>query len=321
MELHPQLVALLKRLEQAGYPDQTKVPPAEARRITDDRALNYYGPPEPVERIEDLTLPGPAGTLRARLYAADVPGPLPVVVYFHGGGWVLGSLDSHDKGVRALTNAARCMTVSIDYRLAPEHRFPAAVEDCFAALVWLHQNAAALGGDPTRLALAGDSAGGNLAAVAALMAKHAGGPKLAFQLLIYPITDCRLDSASYLEHAEAPMLNRARMTYFWNQYVPDENQRGDWRASPLRAPDHRGLPPAMIVAAANDPLFSEGEAYARKLREAGVAAEHVVFARMSHAFWQAPPVLDDARHAVDRAGMALRRAFGTAPKMAVRAAE
>jgi len=321
MALHPQLVALLKRLEQAGYPDQTKVPVAEARHITDDRALKYYGPAEPVERIQDITVPGPAGTLKARLYAADAPGPLPVVVYFHGGGWVLGSLDSHDKGLRALTNAARCMSVSIDYRLAPEHRFPAAAEDCFAALTWLHRNLAGLGGDPARLAVAGDSAGGNLAAVVALMAKHAGGPKLAFQLLIYPITDCRLDSPSYLEHAEAPMLNRARMTYFWDQYVPEPKQREDWRASPLRAPDHRGLPPAMIIAAANDPLFSEGEAYARKLRDAQVPVDHVVFERMTHAFWQAPPLLDDARHAADRAGMALRRAFGTAPKMADRAAE
>lgn len=308
--LHPQLRAMLERIAEAGYPDQTTVPVEEARRITVDRAERFYGDPEPVDRVEPLTVDGAAGPLRARLYAMDSAAPLPVAVYFHGGGWVLGDIDSHDKGVRAITAAARCLSVSVDYRRAPEHPFPAAAEDCFAALRWVAANAARLGGDPKRIAVAGDSAGGNLAAVSALTARDSGGPALAFQLLIYPVVDSDLDGGTYATLGSAPVLDRARMTYFWDSYVPDPAQRSDWRCAPLRAANHAGLPPALVIGAGVDPLFGEGAAYAEALRAAGVEAEHIAFPRMTHAFFQAPGILDDARAAVDAAGAALRRAFG-----------
>jgi acetyl esterase len=312
-EVHPQLAALLERIAEAGYPDQTKVPVAEARRITVERAQRFYGTPEPVQRVEELTVPGAAGDLRARLYAADGQGPLPVVVYFHGGGWVLGDVDSHDNGARALTNAAGALTLSVEYRRAPEHRFAAAVEDCLAALRWVAANAGALGGDASKLAVAGDSAGGNLAAVCALESRNGAAPPLCFQLLIYPVLDSDLESPSYRAHAEAPVLTRARMAYFWEQYVPDAARRTDWRCAPLRAPDLAGVAPAMIVGSGIDPLWSEGVAYAERLRAAGVAVEHVAFPRMTHAFFQAPSVLDDSRAAIDRAGAALKRAFAARP--------
>ena len=308
--LHPQLRAMLERIAEAGYPDQTTVPVEEARRVTVDRAERFYGDPEPVDRVEPLTVDGAAGPLRARLYAMDSAAPLPVAVYFHGGGWVLGDIDSHDKGVRAITAAARCLSVSVDYRRAPEHPFPAAAEDCVAALRWVAANAARLGGDPERIAVAGDSAGGNLAAVSALTARDSGGPALAFQLLIYPVVDSDLDGGTYATLGRAPVLDRARMAYFWDSYVPDPARRRDWRCAPLRAANHAGLPPALVIGAGIDPLFGEGAAYAEALRAAGVEAEHLAFPRMTHAFFQAPGILDDARAAVDAAGAALRRAFG-----------
>lgn len=308
--LHPQLRAMLERIAEAGYPDQTTVPVEEARRVTVDRAERFYGDPEPVDRVEPLTVDGAAGPLRARLYAMDSAAPLPVAVYFHGGGWVLGDIDSHDKGVRAITAAARCLSVSVDYRRAPEHPFPAAAEDCFAALRWVAANAARLGGDPERIAVAGDSAGGNLAAVSALTARDSGGPALAFQLLIYPVVDSDLDGGTYATLGDAPVLDRARMAYFWDSYVPDPARRSDWRCAPLRAARHAGLPPALVIGAGVDPLFGEGAAYAEALRAAGVEAKHLAFPRMTHAFFQAPGILDDARAAVDAAGAALRRAFG-----------
>lgn len=310
-QLHPQLKAMLGRIAEAGYPDQIAVPVDEARRITVERARRYYGDPVPVHRVEPLTVAGAAGPLAARLYAAKSDEPLPIVVYFHGGGWVLGDIDSHDKGVRAITDAARCMSISIDYRRAPEHPFPAAAEDCFAALCWIAENAASLGGDPRRIAVAGDSAGGNLAAVCALMARDAGGPALAFQLLIYPVVDSDIDGGTYATLGDAPVLNRDRMAYFWNLYVPDASARGDWRCAPLRAADHARLPPALVIGAGIDPLYGEGLAYVDALCGAGVAAEHVAFPRMTHAFFQAPAILDDARAAVDASAAALRRAFGT----------
>ncbi|MDP6352996.1 MAG: alpha/beta hydrolase [Alphaproteobacteria bacterium] len=316
MDLHPQMRALLDELEAADFPDQTKVPLAEARAITDERAKRHYGPPEPVESVFETTIPGADGRLAARVYRprGDRPRagrPLPVLVYFHGGGWVLGSLDSHDRGVRALSNAAGCMSVSVAYRLAPEHPFPAPAEDCFAALGWLAENAGQLGGDGSRIAVGGDSAGGNLAAVAALMARQAGAPKLAFQLLIYPVLDSALDTPSYREHAEAPMLTHERMAFFWDKYVPDPAARGDWRAAPLQAGDLEGLPPTLIVSSGIDPLCSEGGAYAARLEQAGVPVERLVFPRMCHAFFQAPALLDDSREAIAHAGRVLAEAFAT----------
>jgi len=314
VDLHPQLRELLTELEAAGYPDQTTVSPEEARRITDDRAARHYGPQEPVDHVLERPFVGPDGLVKLRIYwpkgVARAARPLPIMIYYHGGGWVLGSLKSHDRGVRALTNAARCVSVSVDYRLAPENPFPAAVEDCAAALRWVAENAAAFDGDPSRIAVAGDSAGGNLAAVTALRARDEGGPKLAFQLLIYPVVDSDLERPSYIEHADAPMLQGRRMAFFWDSYVPDAAQRTDWRAAPFRASDLSGLPPTMIVASGIDPLVDEGKAYAERLEQAGVPVDYRLFPRMTHAFFQAPSRLDDSRAASDAAGAALRKAFG-----------
>jgi len=299
---------LLHDLSVANYPDQTTVSPAQARKITDDRAKRFYGPSDEVGSVTDLEIPSPTGSMAARVYRPVGEGPHPVLVYYHGGGWVLGSLDSHDRGVRALTKATGCVSVSVDYRLAPENPFPAAVSDCLVALEWVSQNAGKFGGDPNRIAVGGDSAGGNLAAVTAIAARESG-PGLAFQLLIYPVVDSDLTRDSYKTFANAPMLPGDRMTYFWEQYVPDPGRRTDWRCAPLRAQDHTGLPPALVIGAGLDPLVDEGRAYAEKLRSSGVSVEYKVFPRMTHAFFQAPGLLDDARTAADLAASALRAAL------------
>ena len=308
MDIHPQLSSLLHDLSGADYPDQTTVSPAEARQITDDRAKRFYGPYDEVDSVTELTIPSPSGSMAARVYKPAGKGPHPILVYYHGGGWVLGSLDSHDRGVRGLTKAGGCVSVSVEYRLAPENPFPAAVSDCLVALEWISQNAGQFDGDPSRIAVGGDSAGGNLAAVTAIAARESG-PDLAFQLLIYPVVDSDLTRHSYKTFANAPMLPGDRMRYFWEQYVPDVGQRTDWRCAPLRAKNHAGLPSALVIGAGLDPLVDEGRVYAEKLRSSGVSVEYRLFPRMTHAFFQAPGLLDDARAASDAAGSALRTAF------------
>lgn len=308
MDIHPQLSSLLNDLSVAGYPDQTTVSPAQARQITDDRAKRFYGPYDEVGSVTELTIPSSSGSMAARVYKPTGEGPHPILVYYHGGGWVLGSLDSHDRGVRGLTKAAGCVSVSVEYRLAPENPFPAAVSDCLVALEWIVQNAAQFDGDPARVAVGGDSAGGNLAAVTAIAARESG-PHLAFQLLIYPVVDSDLSRESYKTFANAPMLPGDRMRYFWEQYVPDLSQRTDWRCAPLHAQTHAGLPPALVIGAGLDPLVDEGRVYVEKLRSSGVSVEYKLFPRMTHAFFQAPGLLDDARAASDAAGSALRTAL------------
>jgi len=308
LDIHPQLKSLLARLASADYPDQTKVTPSEAREITDDRARKFYGPYDEVASTLDITIPASPRPMSARVYRPEGKGPFPILVYYHGGGWVLGSLDSHDRGVRCLTRAAGCLSISVAYRLAPENPFPAAAKDCVAALDWIVKNAADYDGDPSRVAVGGDSAGGNLAAVVALKARESG-PELAFQLLIYPVVDSDLARKSYQEFAAAPMLPGHRMKYFWDQYVPVVEDRKSWRCAPLRAPDHSGLPPALVIAAGIDPVVDEGKEYFEKLSASGVEAHYKLYPRMTHAFFQAPGLLDDARSASDEAGNKLRKAF------------
>tara|TARA_Y100000588_G_scaffold348037_1_gene397283 strand:+ start:1013 stop:1912 length:900 start_codon:yes stop_codon:yes gene_type:complete len=299
----------LEKLGSAGYPDQTEISPPEARKITDDRAKRFYGPYDEVASTADIVIPSAPQPLSARIYTPKGQGPFPILVYFHGGGWVLGSLNSADRGARGVTCSAGCITISVDYRLAPENPFPAAVNDCLFALNWIVKNAAGFGGDPTRVAVGGDSAGGNLAAVVALEARESG-PDLLFQLLIYPVVDSDLTRESYQTFANAPMLPGHRMKYFWDQYVPTEEDRMNWRCAPFHADDHSGLPPALVLAAGLDPLLDEGKEYAEKLSKSGVEVEYKVFPRMTHAFFQAPGLLDDARVALNEAGRCLRKAFG-----------
>jgi acetyl esterase len=306
MSLHPQAQALLDQLAAAGEVDLTQLPPPAVRDVYAQMSLARS--PAPVASVSDRSIRGPGGPLGLRIYR-PAAGPRPALVYFHGGGFVIGSLETHDGTCRALANASGCTIVSVDYRLAPEHRFPAAPEDCYAALRFAAEAGAEIGVDPSRLAVGGDSAGGNLAAVTALLARDRRGPDLAFQLLVYPVTDARFDTPSYRENAEGYFLTAKMMRWFWDHYLEHAHQAEDPLASPLRAKDLAGLPPALVLTAGYDPLRDEGEAYAARLREAGVDAELKRYPGMFHGFFSMYDALDDGRDALEQAGAALRRAL------------
>ena len=269
MPLHPQVRTIMDQMTAAG-PPLHHLSPAEARKaVLAMRATQ--GEPERVAKVEDRSFPGPAAELPLRIYTPDGRGPFPVLVYFHGGGWVIGSLETHDGLCRHLANAAGAVVVSVDYRLAPEHPFSASGEDAYAATRWVAANAAVIGGDAKRIAVGGDSAGGNLAAVVSLMARDRGGPPLVFQLLVYPVTDApSANTASYRENAEGYFLTAKMMHWFWDHYCGKNPDLSDPYLCPLRAKDLKRLPPALVVTAEFDPLRDEGEAYAVRLREAGV---------------------------------------------------
>jgi acetyl esterase/lipase len=265
-----------------------------------------------VAETRELAIPGPAGAIPARYHrawGAETGAPLPCVVYFHGGGWVCGDLDTHDAVCRGIANHARCAVVSVDYRLAPEHRFPTALEDASAALRWISANAGSLAVDAARLVVGGDSAGGNLAAVAAIVAREAGGPLLAMQILVYPVTDLALEGASYARLAGGYGLTREDMRWYRDHYLRDERDIGDWRASPLRAPELSRLPPAYVVTAGFDPLHDEGKAYAERLAQAGVPVTYECFEGQIHGFLVMGGVMAAANHAVYRIGQAVRSRF------------
>jgi acetyl esterase len=236
-------------------------------------------------------------------------GPLPGLVFFHGGGFVLCNLDTHDGLCRGLANAAGCVVVSVDYRLAPEHRYPAAPDDCYAATQWVAKNGGELGIDVTRIAVGGDSAGGNLTAVVAQMARDRGGPKLRFQLLIYPVTQHAFETESYRENAEGYFLTVGMMRWFWDQYLEKPEHGREAYASPLRAASFANLPPGLCITAGYDPLRDEGEAYAARLREAGVPLPATRYAGMFHGFLSMNLQLDKAREALAEAAAALRSAL------------
>jgi acetyl esterase len=234
---------------------------------------------------------------------------LPGLVYFHGGGWVIGDLDTHDSLCRHLANAAQCVVLSADYRLAPEHKFPAAVEDCFAATSWVAEQAAALGIDPQRLAVGGDSAGGNLAAVVALWARDRGAPRLRFQALIYPAVDCGMIHPSHQRFAEGYLLTRPTIRWFYDQYLRGQADVEDWRASPLRARDVSGVAPALVLTAGNDVLCDEGEAYAHRLEQNGGPVQLRQFPDQIHGFMTMGKIVRAAQPALDEVAAALRRAW------------
>lgn len=290
MPLDPEAARFLELVRQAAAPPIWEQTLAEARA----GVLPVPGPPERVGRVDDHTCPGPAGDIPLRRYE-PAGRPLGTLVFFHGGGWVTGSLDTHDALCRRLCLEAQSRVVAVDYRLAPEQPFPAAADDALAAVTWA---AEAFRGAP--LGVIGDSAGGNLAAAAALMARDRGLPPLHAQVLIYPITDCGCDTGSYHENAEGYFLTRDLMRWFWDQYAPRREQREHPYASLLRAEDHRELPAAMIVTAEYDVLRDEGAAYADRLRAAGVPVEHVECTGMIHAFVR-------RLHDFERAGEVCRR--------------
>ncbi|MBI3303984.1 MAG: alpha/beta hydrolase [Deltaproteobacteria bacterium] len=312
MPLDPQAKAFLDQITAAGAPPLNALPVAEARQAL--RALFATGELEPVHKVEDRQIPGPDGNLPVRIYTPEGNGPLPVLVYFHGGGWVLGDLETHDSPCRALANAAGCMVIAADYRLAPEHKFPAAPEDCYAATKWVVLNAAAMGGDPTRIAVGGDSAGGNLAAAVALMAGDRGAPSLVYQLLVYPVTNYAFDTASYRENADGYLLTKEMMQWFWRHYLENETDGQNPYASPLRARDCRRVPPALVITAEFDPLRDEGETYTARLREAGVPAVTKRYNGMIHGFFSLGAVMDQGKQAIAEAAAGLRAAFaGVSP--------
>ncbi|MHB0871236.1 MAG: alpha/beta hydrolase [Chloroflexota bacterium] len=309
MPLDPQVVALLERSAAGGLPPYPGLSPTEARRVMMLRTATMAGEPPAVARLEDRWIPGPGGPLRVRIYTPAGREPFPLLVYLHGGGFVVGSVDSHDNLCRAIANAGGCIVVSVDYRLAPEHKFPAAVDDTYAATRWVADNAAVLGADPDCIAVGGDSAGGNLATVVALRARDEEGPRLCHQLLLYPVTNYGFDTPSYRENGSGYMLTLADMEWFWAHYLAGEVDGRHPHASPLRAEDLSGLPPALVLTAEFDPLRDEAEAYAARLREAGVPVTLTRYDGMVHNFVRLYAALDGGRRALDQVGGALREAF------------
>jgi len=306
MPIDPDCLELLSQLEALNLPDFSKLEPAVVRKLYEAMEAP---PGEPVSHVSDRTLPGPDGEIPVRVYAPESDAVLPALVYLHGGGWVLCSLDTHDGVCRSLANAARCVVVSVDYRLAPEHKFPAGAEDCYAALRWVAEKGAEIGVDPARIAIGGDSAGGNLSAVVALMARDRGGPALRHQLLVYPVIARDFETPSYRENAEGKLLTREQMVWFWNHYLAEASQAAHPYVSPIRAESLAGLPPALVITAEFDPLRDEGEAYAERLREAGVPTRQSRYDGMIHGFFSMGGAVGRSRVAVDEAAGALRDAF------------
>jgi acetyl esterase len=310
--LHPQTRALLDFIEQAGLPPTPTLSPDDARRFYRERRFFSQPPAPDVAEVRELQCDGPHGPIPLRLVrprGAPADATLPVLVYYHGGGWTIGDLDTHDTLCRELANGAGCAVVSVDYRMGPEHRFPAAVEDCIAATYWVQRNAAALGVDPARLAVGGDSAGGNLAAVVAITARDAADLPIVFQLLIYPATDQQRGAASHQTNGQGYLLTRDTMNYFHDHYIDDAAHDLDWRASPLLRDDLSRLPPALVLTAGYDPLRDEGLQYSQRLSEGGNRVTHVCFERQIHAFIQMGKVIDEANAAVAMCAAALRNAF------------
>ncbi|MEV1118001.1 alpha/beta hydrolase [Actinosynnema sp. NPDC049800] len=281
----------------------------EQARAADLAAIRAAaGAGEPVRHVTDRHLPGPGGDLPIRIYRpVDAAGPLPTLVYFFGGGWALGSIETSDEICRALANAVPCQVITVGYRLAPEHKFPAAVDDCRTAVAWIAAHAAELGVDPDRLAVAGDSAGGNLAAVVTL---DRGGPALAAQVLVYPNTDHRGDTESMRENDDPAAFNRRSVAWYWGHYLASPDDGRDPRASPLLAEDLTGLPPALVITAEHDPLRDEGERYAERLRAAGVPVIATRYAGVAHGFFAMSGVVDAAREARAEVAAFLRTYLG-----------
>ena len=312
--LHPQAKALLALIEQRGLPATHTLTPVEARRMYRER--RFFTQPDAPEMAQvcDASASGPHGEIPLRIYRplGSAPGvALPVLVYYHGGGWVIGDLDTHDTLCRELANGAGACVVAVDYRMGPEHRFPCAVDDCIAATNWVRREAGALNIDSARIAIGGDSAGGNLAAAVAIAARDYGDLPIVHQLLVYPATDQRRGAPSHTTNGQGYMLTADTMNYFHDHYIEDTAHDLDWRASPLLCKDLARLPPALVITAGYDPLRDEGLMYANRLSEAGNAATYICFERQIHGFITMGRVLDEANTAVALCAAELRRAFAS----------
>lgn len=310
MPLDPQLQAMRDRRREENVPALYTLSVAEARAADLAAIQEDAGDPEPVYRVEDRRIRGPAGLLAVRVYRPRRRGPMPALVYFFGGGWTLGSIDTSDGICRSLANAAGCVVVVPGYRLAPEAKFPAAVEDCYAAVQWVARTGRRIGVDPARLAVAGDSAGGNLAAAVTLLTRDRGGAPLVGQVLVYPNTDYAANDRSMRENADPYLFNQTSVAWYWSHYLPRATDGRNPLASPLRAADHSGLPPALVITAEYDPLRDQGERYAKRLARAGVPVRLTRYEGMAHGFFAMGGTLDSGKQAIAQAAEQLRVWFG-----------
>lgn len=306
MALHPAAKLILEQMEASGAPAMSTLSPAEARVSMDISML--AGVTEEVASVKERLIPGPAGEIPVRIYTPEGQGPFPALIYYHGGGWVIGNLDAVDVPCRQLTNRTGCVVISVDYRLAPEHPFPAPAEDAYAAVEWVAENGESICVDTSKIAVAGDSAGGNLAAVVCLMAKDRGGPKISYQILFYPVTDHNYETKSYQDNEEGYFLTKDSMIWFWNHYLQEESGEHPY-ASPLQAKDVSGLPPALVVTAEYDPLRDEGEAYAKRLFDAGVPVTLKRYEGLIHGFIWMSGALAQGLDAIELAAEELEGVF------------
>jgi acetyl esterase len=306
MSLDSQTQRVLEAAATVGAPDYAKLTPEEAREAH-VQTLRQAGPAEDVHSVDERSIPGPDGDLRLRVYRPSTAPALPGFVYFHGGGWVVGTLDTADVPLRAIANRSGCVVVSVDYRLAPENKFPKPLDDASAAIEWVCNSGEELDIDVSRVGVGGDSAGGNLAVAAALALK--GTTSLACQVLIYPVLDFSFDTNSYEEFADGYLLTRASMQWYWNHYLSDPGDGAGYLASPLRADDVSGLPRSLVVTAEYDPLRDEGEAFAAKLREAGVDVRLSRYEGTIHGFFRMGAVIDAAHRVTDEVGRFLHEAL------------
>lgn len=303
--LHPEIQAAVEMQTEELF----LLPVEQFRAVKEQQAAERPKMDAAVAKIENRSIPGPADQIPIRIYTPQGLGPFPVVVHIHGGGWVIGSLDTCDDVCRALCNLSESLIVSVDYRLAPEHRYPAGLDDCYAALQWVAEHAPSINGDAARIALCGDSSGGNLAAATALYARDHGGPNATFQALIYPVTNCGFDTASYHQKACGFGLTRDAMVFFWTSYLAVPEHGNDAYASPLRASNLTGLPPALIVTAEHDPLRDDGEAYAARLHREGVPVHVTRYLDMNHGFFNCGAMYDSAARAIHEVADSLKQAF------------
>lgn len=306
MPLDPQAQEVLDQLAALGLPATHTISPQEARVNRLSRPM-ATGPG--VAKVEDRTIPSGSAQVPVRIYTPEGSGPFPALAWFHGGGWVVGNLETADATARHLTVEADCVVVSVDYRLAPEAKFPAAADDCYAATQWIAQHASGINVDPSRIAVGGDSAGGNLAAVVCLMAKDRGGPSITSQILVYPVTARDFGTGSYRDNGSGYGLTLDTMNWYWNHYLANEADAANPYAAPLQAKDLAGLPPALVITAEFDPLRDEGKAYAERLQAGGVTAIYSCYDGMIHGFFGMSAVVDKGKQAIAEAAGALKRAF------------
>jgi len=305
-KLDPIVRQLLEAAEAEGNPPLESFSPEEARKVAIESLKMTGGTMEPVRSIENLRIPGPEGEIPIRIYTPDAPAPRPALVYFHGGGWVVCDLDTHDVVCSAMARRAGAVVVAVDYRLAPEHKFPAAVIDCYAATAWVASNAEKFGIDTKRISVGGDSAGGNLAAVVALKSRDEDGPAIALQVMVYPVTDLSsFDTPSYREFGEDHYLTRSEMEWFRGHYLRNMQDAHDPHASPLLALDLSELPPALIITAECDPLRDEGQAYAKRLEYDGVPVTYECYAGMIHPFFSLSGAIPQAFDAIQQVANAV----------------